>query len=353
MKIAVVGNDSGSFFMARKLQSEGHDVTLFRLMNVESDKVKIFDIKKINKSTFDDFERAISLTHDISSNEFFKTIFEKFGNKGDWISDDKRIIEKLRPIHKLDFKNLGIPSPEYKKDYPGKCVVKYNLKWFGGLQTEVFEDIKDFKPIEGETFTVEQFIEIKKELSVHVYAKGGEFQLLQAARDYKKRYEGDVGHNTFSMGCYTVKEVPPIVVEHIAKFVRHYNWYEGVMYFGVAFDQQDDVWFLEFNSRYGNPEIISVLSPENKYTVCLRVFKNEPYTIENVGKREVYNIDILENDKVSCAPDVGVGLKYFTLYSTADSVDEASKNIYDLVNKNQKFFKDRNLTYRTDIGILK
>lgn len=353
MKIAILGHDSGSYFLALKYKNEGHQVTLFRDLNITTTEFSLKNIRDVTVETLTSFDRLVSLTNSVSEHPFIKKLFENFKGEKLWADEQMLKLEHEREYTKNIFMKLDIPTPRLMNpDEKGKSVIKYNKQWLGGLQTSVVEELHNYEPMHG-SFILEEFINIKREMSVHVFASKGSFKALPSARDYKKRYKGDTGHNTFSMGCYTTRDVPKEVYNHIKKFVEYNSWYSGIMYFGVAIDVNDNIFFLEFNCRYGNPEIISVMAPEGQNTVTLRVFKDKEYNVKNVLSEDRVFVDVLENELVRCAPDSGRGLFYFTLYSTDKDVETASKNIYNLVNSNIKFFEDRNLVYRTDIGILK
>ena len=106
------------------------------------------------------------------------------------------------------------------------CLLKYANIWRAGLQTVVVtndnfqEEYADLlKTIEsnpGTEFVVEEFIKSTAEYSYHAWCNSTGWKYIGSARDYKKRYENDIGHNTAGMGSYSpVDDVDEIGRAHV------------------------------------------------------------------------------------------------------------------------------------------
>jgi len=105
-----------------------------------------------------------------------------------------------------------------------------------------------------------------KELSWMAFADGKTCRLLQPARDYKPLLDGQKGPNTGGMGAYSpVAEVlndkfearvleqvfEPVLNELEKRDCR----FQGLLYAGLMWNEKtDELWVLEFNARFGDPE---------------------------------------------------------------------------------------------------
>ena len=273
-------------------------------------------------------------------------------------------------------------------------VVKYEQDWRAGLQTVVITDdnideqfaylqdagSKRYMKMHGEFknqhFIVEKFITGTREYSYHVLINSTGWVYLGSARDYKKRYEGDVGHNTASFGSYAeVTDVDPVIATYVDKFIdtlaKYGKTYTGVLYLGIM-ETADETVVLEINTRLGDPELHSILSVvknsvaelfyncaankemqpvvfSDKKAVSIRIV-NKDYTLKDErGPRPTAPMLILLPDNIRISYNVKNALLFCVITATHNSIGEASDVLYDyLKNKDMGAY-----TYRTDIGYLK
>lgn len=187
---------------------------------------------------------------------------------------------------------LNIPTPKYEivtyenvlnsfKQFTRPYVLKYDEEYREGLQTVIVTDdnveeqyeqfVKygskkistGFSPKNNTLFVREEYIS-GCEYSYHVLCNGTECTFLGAARDYKKRFEGDVGHNTVGMGAYSpVDYIDHVVMQYAQKILKKLNdvgvLYNGIMYLGIIVDKENKHQLLEVNTRFGDPEFSSIL----------------------------------------------------------------------------------------------
>jgi phosphoribosylamine---glycine ligase len=119
----------------------------------------------------------------------------------------------------------------------------------------------------GNRLVVEQRIE-GEEASVFALCDGETALPFQAARDYKRAYDGDRGPNTGGMGaCSPTRLVPPEVLDDIMTRVIKPAIrglalegcpFTGFLYAGLMFTA-DGPQVIEFNARMGDPECQVVL----------------------------------------------------------------------------------------------
>ena len=114
---------------------------------------------------------------------------------------------------------------------------------------------------------VEDFID-GEEASVLCISDGKHIIPFVAAQDHKRIFDGDKGPNTGGMGAYAPA---PIMTDSRLKFVREkilQKTIDGMMKEGVSFKgilyagiilKGDDIKVLEFNVRFGDPEVQVIL----------------------------------------------------------------------------------------------
>jgi phosphoribosylamine--glycine ligase len=107
-----------------------------------------------------------------------------------------------------------------------------------------------------------------EELSVLAFCDGKSVLPMQAAQDFKRAHDGDLGPNTGGMGSHSpvpsctpeiAGKVTDLVLEPIAAaLAADSEPYVGVIYAGIMLTA-DGPKVLEFNCRFGDPEIQALL----------------------------------------------------------------------------------------------
>ncbi|MHB8231851.1 MAG: phosphoribosylamine--glycine ligase [bacterium] len=119
----------------------------------------------------------------------------------------------------------------------------------------------------GETVIIEDYIS-GFELSYMVITDGISYKPLITSMDYKKIHDGDTGENTGGMGAVTpnpyvsdslIGKINKTVIEPTLQGLKNEGInYKGVLYAGVMI-QNDEIYVLEFNVRFGDPETQAIL----------------------------------------------------------------------------------------------
>ncbi len=119
----------------------------------------------------------------------------------------------------------------------------------------------------GNTVIVEERL-VGKEVSVLAFTDGKTLRCMPPARDHKPVFDGDQGPNTGGMGAYThPPDVDEALLTRIEQTVLHPTIagmvnngipYTGVLYAGIMLTT-DGPKVLEFNCRFGDPEIEAIL----------------------------------------------------------------------------------------------
>lgn len=119
----------------------------------------------------------------------------------------------------------------------------------------------------GDTVVVEDRL-YGKEFSLLTIVSGRSFRSLPVAQDYKRAHDGDQGENTGGMGSYSpvpwvtdslVKEAEDQIVRPMVNHLADRGHdYRGVLFSGIMVEDGKPL-CLEYNVRFGDPEIQSVV----------------------------------------------------------------------------------------------
>ncbi len=119
----------------------------------------------------------------------------------------------------------------------------------------------------GETVVIEDYLE-GFELSYMIASDGKTYKPLATSMDYKKAYDGDKGENTGGMGSISPhpflsadleEKIKKNIIEPVlSAFKNEGIVYKGILYAGLMI-KGDDIYVLEFNVRFGDPETQSIL----------------------------------------------------------------------------------------------
>ncbi|MFH1257352.1 MAG: phosphoribosylamine--glycine ligase, partial [Candidatus Micrarchaeota archaeon] len=174
-------------------------------------------------------------------------------------------------------------SPDGMKDYmlelkqfvvkPDGLTGGKGVKVFGEHMKTIEEAIEYSKSIlDGKAkVVIEEKLE-GEEFSVQFFTDGRTVLAPPIAQDHKRAYEGDLGPNTGGMGSYSAPNhlLPFLTKEHLqeAQHMTHKiafalkeelnEYFHGIMYGGFMLTA-DGVKLIEYNARFGDPEIMNIL----------------------------------------------------------------------------------------------
>ncbi len=243
----------------------------------------------------------------------------------------------------------------------------------------------------GSEIVIEEYLE-GKEVSIHAFSDGRTISLFPTARDHKPIYDGHKGPNTGGMGTIaplseiSKKEIneikEKIVIPAIQGMKKMGIPFTGCLYPGLMLTK-DGPKVIEFNSRFGDPEMESYM----------RLLKTDIFEILNACVEErLSEIDIKWSSKFACCivlasagypassqkgipihgldkfvddPEIVVfhfatkknednivtnGGRVLGVTATGKTLDEALNKAYSAIGKNGIHFKG--MQYRSDIGKL-
>lgn len=182
----------------------------------------------------------------------------------------------------------------------------------------------------GTEVVIEEFLE-GKEISVHVFTDGNTYSLFPTARDHKPIFDGNKGPNTGGMG--TIAPVPSITKKEMeiieAKIVKPALEglrkkripFTGCLYPGLMMTK-DGPKVIEFNSRFGDPEIESYM----------RILNSDLFEIlDACASGSLDKVKIKWSDKSACC----------IVLASAGYPGSSHKG--DIINGLEKFSNDKNI----------
>ncbi len=120
----------------------------------------------------------------------------------------------------------------------------------------------------GQTVVIEEYLE-GEEVSILALSDGQTIRPLLPAQDHKRIGERDTGPNTGGMGAYApaavlsevlLQRIQTTILEPtLAALQRRGIDYRGVLYAGLMITPAGDPYVIEFNCRFGDPEIQAIL----------------------------------------------------------------------------------------------
>ncbi|MFA4814793.1 MAG: phosphoribosylamine--glycine ligase [Candidatus Gracilibacteria bacterium] len=197
----------------------------------------------------------------------------------------------------------------------------------------------------GRTIVEEKFI--GEEFSLMSFVDGTHVVDMPAVQDHKRAYEGDTGPNTGGMGTYSdanhslpfllpkdLEEAHEITVK-VAKalYEETGDYYKGIMYGGFI-TTKDGVRLIEYNARFGDPEVMNVLPllKTDFITVCEAILNGtlDQLAVEFEAKATVVKYVVPEGYPVSPCKgekiEVGPVPKSVKIYYA--SVDQKEDGLY-------------------------
>ena len=291
-------------------------------------------------------------------------------------------------------------AKNYLESLNGPIVVKYDGLAAGKgvfVCTDTNEAIEACKRVfinkefnqENNKVVIEDFIE-GRELSFFTITDGEDYLNFGSAQDYKRIGDNDTGPNTGGMG--TISPAPilednlnTIIQEEIVKktingLKQDNIAFQGVIFFGIIVNEYNQPYLLEYNTRFGDPEIqsislrvksdfLSLLHStatknlkyaniefyENKKSICL-ILATKGYPENYPENTEIRNISKFENNddfyifhaatKLIDNKIFSNGGRVLSIVASGSDYQECRKKVYeiaDMIDWPEKY-------YRSDIG---
>ena len=362
MSVFIFGMSPASVYIANKFSSEGYKVQHVHSHSGKYSKQQVLShvCDSLNKN---EYELVFPTIFRNQQWPALQNIVKQRKCPAILPSAQASCLESNKLYTKKLLQSLGIPTARLLTEptVGNLFVVKSDLDQ-NGLQT--------FITNEGNwpNCIIEEFL-AGHEYSYHALVNSTGWKYLGSARDYKKLYDNDTGHNTIGMGSYSLKDrVDAVVSEYMDKIYSALKTlnieYVGVIYLGImVVDGIPHV--LEINTRIGDPEIQSIGETVVNFTDMLVATgqgqkipdaiytTTEAVTVKLINKeygsqyfKEPTNLTG-SSEVMLCKPE-DISLTYGTLHASGQSRQDAANKIYTYLNgKNLGSYR-----YRTDIGLL-
>lgn len=303
----------------------------------------------------------------------------------------KQLLQKLNIPTANGYQTTGGELFNTFKTIPRPFVLKV-LKYMHGRQTaivtdenvhsvysELFSELSASAPSIGNitkdtVVVIEEYLNIEREYSYHALVNYQGWEYLGSARDYKNRFDGDLGVLGDSAGSYTVNNIDTQVHDYTNKIVDYLTKkgypYKGFLFLGIAV-VNGIPHVLEINTRSGDTELQTIISTIDNNLSEILFAASKDFSIPKIihNNKKAVSIAVLNRSDnwtkaASYTPtfdqvpeDILYGVEgtdqFFSRHScfttTADSCEEASQRLYNYLDSKAvgQFY------YRRDIGILK
>jgi len=239
------------------------------------------------------------------------------------------------------------------------------------------------------TVIIEECLE-GKEISYFTITDGKDFMNFGSAQDYKRIGEGDTGPNTGGMGTVSPapildknledKIIDEIVQKTINGLQKDMIDFQGVIFFGIMVDKFNQPYLLEYNTRFGDPEIQSISMRlksdflqlihatstknlsfanlefyQNKKAICL-ILASKGYPENYPKDTHIKNLNEFENSenfyifhaatRIQNNQILANGGRVLSIVSLKETYAECRDEIFEVAEKIDWEFK----YYRKDIG---
>lgn len=139
------------------------------------------------------------------------------------------------------------------------------------------------------------------ELSLHIMINNGKYAILPLVQDYKKKYPRNEGPMTAGTASVAENKYIPtellnklkneIIEPTIKGFKNEGIEYNYILYIGIMVSDTGKPYILEYNTRTGNPEWLSILGLlDRPFIDFIESFYNDVEEIENFWKKDCYSI---------------------------------------------------------------
>tara|TARA_Y100000996_G_scaffold412722_1_gene399462 strand:- start:1102 stop:2364 length:1263 start_codon:yes stop_codon:yes gene_type:complete len=236
---------------------------------------------------------------------------------------------------------------------------------------------------------IEELLE-GRELSYFTITDSNNYLNFGSAQDYKRIGDGDTGPNTGGMGTVSPapildkdleKKINSQIVQKTIDGLKIDNIdFQGVIFFGIMVNNQNEPYLLEYNTRFGDPEIQSIsmrLKSDflqlmhatatknlryaniefytNKKSICL-ILATKGYPDRYPKKTVIKNLNYFENSEdfyIFHAATVkennqvlSIGGRVLSIVSLQDDYKSCKEKVYEVAEKIDWDYK----YYRSDIG---
>jgi phosphoribosylamine-glycine ligase len=200
-----------------------------------------------------------------------------------------------RPFHSTTELAQGLKQP-----FP--FVVKFDTPCMLGIQTVVVKSSEDFQTVfrtaqrlKSMNGITQQFV-IGKEYTVTVLVGANNWIELGSAVDHKQQYEQGQGLNTFGTGsmapCWYVHPETQQIIDKTVDALRTQHNYRGMLSCQFIVEPNGQLWLLEYNTRFCDPEFQSMSTRLNQQLVTALKQSQTDATIDAITQAELNAVTV-------------------------------------------------------------
>jgi len=207
------------------------------------------------------------------------------------------------------------------------------------------------------------------EFTLQSFADGSRLEFMPIVRDYKRAFDGDKGPNTGSMGSYSTNthDMPYLTTEDLetSKTIMNATLvgikkktgsaFKGVLY-GQFMKTQDGIKVIEYNARFGDPEVMNVLSVMSSSLdeVCQRIidgnlsnvqFENKATVCVYVVPEGYPGADVIKDSSIAIDPGGTCDFYYASVYEKEGQIFTTSSRAIGVLGKSNSVSEARDLAY--------
>jgi phosphoribosylamine--glycine ligase len=207
------------------------------------------------------------------------------------------------------------------------------------------------------------------EFTLQSFSDGTRLEFMPIVRDYKRAYDGDKGPNTGSMGSYSTNThgMPYLTTEDLdtAKSIMNATLFgikkktgsafKGILY-GQFMKTQEGIKVIEYNARFGDPEVMNVLSimSNSLDDVCQRIIDGNLSTIQFDNKATVcvYVVpegypgeEVIRDSSIAIDPGETSDIYYASVYEKDGQVFTTGSRAIGVLGKGNTISEARERAY--------
>lgn len=207
------------------------------------------------------------------------------------------------------------------------------------------------------------------EFTLQSFADGSRLEFMPIVRDYKRAYDGDKGPNTGSMGSYSTSthDMPYLTAEDLetAKTIMNATLvgikkkagtaFKGILY-GQFMKTQAGIKVIEYNARFGDPEVMNVLSimSSSLDEVCHRIidgslskikFENEATVCVYVVPEGYPGTEVIKDSSIAIDPGGTCELYYASVYEKEGQIFTTGSRAIGVLGKGNTVSEARKRAY--------
>ena len=360
MRFVIAGNDLRSVALARVLRREGHDVVVVPRARARPGEEKWQAVRAtglVDEVIAAEPEAVVCLHVESSDAGIVDRLREAlprlpvFG-----VSAAAARVETSRAfgLEIAQAAGLRVPRSDSPPRFP--CVVKYcgllggRGSRFASNRAELERALRELPP--GDVI-VQEFIG-GDELALSLLVTSGDARLLNVNFEYKRRFDGDRGENTYGMGTVARNAAglpfPHALLDGTVAALQSIGYCGPVDINFIVDPETGQATFLELTARFGDPELSSeILLLDGVGEMLLSVARDGPIAVR--ARKDVWAMGVVATGG-RAADHAGVVVDRFDDASTDDLYFSAAGDSLESVRVSiaRAIARSGASPYRSDIG---